>query len=89
MSGPDPGKKCVFPFTRNGKTFNACALQSAISRNDKPWCATKVDDKGAYNNDGSGSWGTCGTKCPFEKGKYYMKKYNYKDIFKILMDPVY
>ena len=58
-------------------------MVGAQSRNDKPWCATKVDDNGVYISE---SWGTCGTKCPFEKGKYYKKGDNERNLSKFYFE---
>jgi hypothetical protein len=32
---------CIFPFRYQGKVFNECSTE--FSRNNRPWCATKVD----------------------------------------------
>ena len=44
VSGPNPGKPCIFPFKYNGKTYNGC--EKDHEDETKTWCSTKVDSKG-------------------------------------------
>ena len=54
-SGPSgPGKKCIFPFSYNGVTYNSCTPNSK-------WCATKVDDDGELAS--FYHYGFCGYGC--------------------------
>ena len=34
-----------------------------MDKDVKPWCSTKVNDKGVHIN-GQGKWGYCGSECP-------------------------
>ena len=53
--------ECVFPFTLEGITHTACTNHGGYS---KPWCGTKTDENGVYQN---GNWGYCNMdKCPDE-----------------------
>ena len=48
LSGPpnEEERKCIFPFTYKGKTYNQCTTDHAISKGPRAWCATKVDPQG-------------------------------------------
>ena len=49
--GPVSGKKCIFPFTKNGKT---CPGPACCNLDEDPkgaWCSTKVDDNGVHVTD--------------------------------------
>ena len=49
--GPVTGKKCIFPFTKNGKT---CPGPACCNLDEDPkgaWCSTKVDDNGVHVTD--------------------------------------
>ena len=45
------GKKCVFPFKYNGKTYNKC---TTVDNGNTEWCATEVKTDGNYKD-----WGNC------------------------------
>ena len=67
VDGADNGTTCVFPFTFDGVTYEACTMDNDV----KPWCSTMVDDKGVHVK---GKWGYCdpecpcdGTDCPFKE----------------------
>ena len=63
----EDGCNCIFPFTHQGITHNACTMHNPPSRKYKyPWCATKVTTKGIYIG---GYTASCSKECPFEKGK--------------------
>ena len=64
VSGATPDVECIFPFTWQGMTHNACTIHQT-SDPDKVECATKVDADGAYIE---GNWGACGPECPVEEG---------------------
>ena len=38
-------KKCIFPFTYKGQTYNQCTRDNALSKG-RAWCAIKVDPQG-------------------------------------------
>ena len=61
MSGPNPGKPCIFPFKYNGKTYNGC--EKDHEDGTKTWCSTKVDSKG-HHVPGQNEYGHCGKNCP-------------------------
>jgi len=56
LRGPDPGKKCQFPFNLNGVRHTKCVVSE--ERGKHAWCPTKTDRKG--NIVGRESWGFCG-----------------------------
>ena len=56
VSGADPGAKCVFPFTFDGKRYSDCTTTG--STDGKAWCSTRVDNKGRHIG-GKGNWGHC------------------------------
>ena len=60
-TGPEAGKKCVFPFTDGGKT---CPGPKCCNLDNDPkgaWCSTKVDANG---NHVAGNFAYCkGTAC--------------------------
>ena len=64
------GLPCIFPFTYNDKTYNECSNSGGTCS----WCATKVDNSGAYI---IGFWGCCNNVCPKEdqKGIYSIKNF--------------
>ena len=74
-AGPQRHVPCVFPFTLNGKTHNACTLDDGDPGDTRPWCSTKVKGSGAHIG-GRGNWGVCGKQCPVELGgdKYTILK---------------
>ena len=49
---------CKFPFTNNGKTYDACTNDT--DPDGRFWCSTKVDQSG---NHQKGNWGYCSKKC--------------------------
>ena len=65
---PDPGKKCVFPFKYNGKTYQGCPPDNFVK--DKRWCSTATDENGNHII-GDNKFGICEDKCPAHvvKGK--------------------
>merc|ERR1712233_368 len=60
VSGPSAGKPCVFPFTRQGKTFNSCTKEG--DDQGKPWSTTMVDQAGNHIT-GQGQYGFCSQAC--------------------------
>ena len=63
VSGADPNKPCIFPFTFNGETHYGCIWDPNDS-SAPAWCSTNVDDEGNHIGD-QGNWGNCdGSKCP-------------------------
>ena len=60
ISGPNPGKPCIFPFKHNGKTFNGCNIDP--DDRSKTWCSTKVDSLN-FHVTGKGEFGHCGNNC--------------------------
>jgi len=63
VSGRDPNKPCVFPFTFRGKTYNTCTWDMHHLTGRKAWCSTYVNDTG-HHQGGQGNWGACGSGCP-------------------------
>ena len=59
-SGPETGKKCAFPFTYKGNTYEKCTEID----HDKFWCSTEVDHNGLHVK---GKWGNCGNECDLGK----------------------
>jgi len=65
-SGPARGRKCVFPFSFGGRTYNECAMWTYGGINKgKFWCSTSTDVEGKHIN-GQGNYGICGPECPSE-----------------------
>ena len=64
QGGSQGGSPCVFPWKYKGKTYNSCTMDWETDQ--RPWCATKVDENGAVF---STNYGYCGANCPLE-GKY-------------------
>ena len=54
VDGPQPNKRCIFPFTFNGRSHNTCITGKIRTR---PWCSTK-------ENYARGQWGYCSLTCP-------------------------
>ena len=61
VGGPDPYKKCVFPFTWNGNTYYGCPTDPDDS--SKTWCSTSVDGRGNHVT-GQKKYGFCNEACP-------------------------
>ena len=61
ISGPNPGKPCIFPFKYNGTIFNGCERDH--EDRTKTWCSTKVDSKGNHIPN-QNEYGHCGKNCP-------------------------
>ena len=61
-SGPNPRKRCIFPFHFNGKTYNGCAKHPKDNNNEL-WCSTKVDRNGNHVV-GQNQYGYCNKFCP-------------------------
>ena len=55
LSGSKPNQECKFPFTFRGIEHNTCI---SGSKRRQPWCATDLDENGAYKK---GMWGYCDT----------------------------
>ena len=54
------GLPCVFPWKFKGKTYNSCTME--WEPDQRPWCATKVDENSKYYTN----FGYCGANCPLE-----------------------
>jgi len=61
VGGPDPFKKCVFPFTWNGNTYYGCPTDPDDS--SQTWCSTSVDGRGNHVT-GQKKYGFCNEACP-------------------------
>merc|ERR1719219_550576 len=64
VGGPFPdqaGKKCIFPFTWKGVTYNGCPVDPQEST--ERWCSTKVDSAGNHVT-GEKEFGYCASNCP-------------------------
>lgn len=59
MAGPNPNRKCVFPFKYGGKTYSSC---TDISDPGKFWCSTKTDKNGRHVTKRK-QWGYCHPSC--------------------------
>ena len=66
-SGDGTAQDCVFPFKRNGKTYNSCAT---ASDGKGPYCATKVDSNGNLVKD---NWARCNEYCDNDKGEIIVR----------------
>jgi len=53
VSGPDPGKLCVFPFKWNGTVYRECTTHM---NSGQLWCPTEVDHLNGYIDN---KWGNC------------------------------
>ena len=56
ISGPDPGKLCVFPFKWDGVVYRECTTHT---NNGLLWCATHVDHLGNTTQWGNCDMATC------------------------------
>ena len=75
VAGPDPGKRCIFPFNDSGITYNACSNR-AEARADAYYCPTDIARRTVLENNETslndvdpwtrGKWGYCGPECPVE-----------------------
>ena len=64
VSCPQINKKCVLPFTHNGRTHTRCPIDPDDS--SKFWCSTKVDNRGNHVV-GQREYGHCSPRlCPLE-----------------------
>jgi len=65
VGGPEPGqagKRCIFPFTHDGVTYNGCPVDPYVPT--ERWCSTKVDSEGKHVS-GENEFGYCDAKnCP-------------------------
>ena len=57
-SGPYPGRRCIFPFEFDGRTFRACTEHGDPSR--RKWCSVETNADGIHVN---GRWGFCPSSC--------------------------
>ena len=64
ISGPNPNKKCIFPFKHAGKTYFGCPIDPEDKT--KRWCSTQVDSGGNHVTN-KGQYGHCATNCPQDK----------------------
>merc|ERR1712130_168257 len=71
VGGPAAGKKCIFPFTFQGKEYDGCApLYDGIVNlySSTTWCSTKVDLNGYHVRGPFGTPGKhvgfCNDACP-------------------------
>ena len=84
VSGPNPGRDCIFPFKWNGQTFNSCPVDS--DDKSKWWCSTKVDSNGNHVPN-QNEYGHCGSSCPAHidtsqsptQSKFYLDLFYYFD----------
>ena len=67
VSGPNPRKRCVFPFTHQGKTYFGCPIDP--EQPSKTWCSTKVDSSGKHVT-GEDEYGFCSRSCPSHHRRY-------------------
>ena len=80
VAGPDPGKKCIFPFNRFYRTYRACTNRG--SRGARMYCPTDIErpyilenNETASNVDvwQAGKWGYCGPECPMEGEEHHLE----------------
>lgn len=62
MDGPSYPANCIFPFTYQGRRFQACTDKPGSS---KLWCPTKLSDNQEADEE---NWGYCSTKCGYCAG---------------------
>merc|ERR1712038_321727 len=67
VSGPNPRKRCVFPFTHQGKTYFGCPVDP--EQPAQTWCSTKVDSSGKHVT-GEDEYGFCSQSCPTHHRRY-------------------
>ncbi len=48
VSGPNPGARCVFPFTHSGRRYSGCPIDPDDPEGRKRWCSTRTDAKGNH-----------------------------------------
>jgi hypothetical protein len=60
---PHAGVACVFPFTYQGRTYDACTMDVDGRANARAWCPTKTDVNGNAMRS-TGHWGYCPETCP-------------------------
>ena len=60
------GQPCILPFTFQGEAKHGCVQRWSDTAK---WCATKVDQNGAYINNDNSSWDYCDDSCPLAKEK--------------------
>ena len=63
--GPKVGRKCIFPFKFEGKTYHGCPV---FEEDDMRWCSTEVDSDGNHVL-GQNAYGTCAKNCPYHDDK--------------------
>ena len=59
VAGPNPNRKCVFPFKYGSKTYRSC---TDISDPGRFWCSTKTDENGRHVTKRK-QWGYCHPSC--------------------------
>ena len=87
ISGPNPKRECIFPFTFNGKQYYGCPIDPVDP--SKRWCSTKVDSQGNHMI-GLDEYGHCNSNCPIANdnsnvvssnerfGENFSKTFNYQ-----------
>ena len=60
---PDPGQKCIFPFTHNQQTFTKC-IRTIDDKNF--WCGTDSDESKIRHEN---KWGICNEMCEKQIGR--------------------
>ena len=63
IPNPDPGQKCIFPFTYNQRKFTKC--MRTIDDKDF-WCGTDSDESKISHEN---KWGICNEMCEKEIGR--------------------
>ncbi|XP_059081531.1 peroxidase-like [Tigriopus californicus] len=71
VSGPNPGKPCIFPFTYQGVTYKGCPIDPEDS--SKRWCSTRTDRSGNHVT-GQGEYGHCDQSCPIHRSQSNNKR---------------
>jgi len=59
VGGNQPYRKCVFPFTYEGKTYCGCNADDVETNGI--WCSTRNDEMDQHTK---GFWGVCSDECP-------------------------
>jgi len=59
-SGPKKNQKCVFPYSKNGKTCHGPTCCNLDNDSDGPWCSTKTNSDGEHI---TGNYGYCEGAC--------------------------
>ena len=80
VSGPNPNRKCVFPFKYGSKTYGSC---TDVSDPGKYWCSTKTDKNGRHVTKRK-QWGYCHPSCGSIRTRIRKRRPSKKPIIQVL-----